>query len=247
MTVRVGTSGWQYRDWRGTVYPPRRPVATWLEAYAERFSTVENNNTFYRLPEAETFRKWRERTPPDFVMAVKASRFLTHIRRLREPEEPVARLLDRAAALGTTLGPVLLQLPPTLTVDVDLLGACLRLFPADVRVAVEPRHPTWWTDGVRATLERHGTALVWADRDSRRITPEWRTADWGYVRMHAGRAEPLPRYGRRALASWADRITSTWRDDEDVFVYFNNDHGGAAVVDAEALRRRLERAGRTCR
>ena len=117
MPMRIGTSGWQYRDWRGGLYPPGVPQRRWLEHYAERYATVENNNSFYRLPARETFESWRERTPDDFVMAVKASRYLTHVRRLRDPAEPVARLLGAAAGLGRKLGPVLLQLPPTLKAD----------------------------------------------------------------------------------------------------------------------------------
>lgn len=245
MPLLVGTSGWQYKDWRNLVYPPRCPQGRWLEEYTRRFVTVENNNAFYRLPEAETFQRWRERTPAGFVMAVKASRFLTHIRRLREPAEPVERLMGRAASLGERLGPILLQLPPTLKADVPLLEDCLAGFPAGARVAVEPRHETWWTDQVRAALERHGAALCWADRDSRPVTPLWRTTAWGYVRFHAGRAQPWPRYGRSALASWLDRITEAWPNDADVYVYFNNDPGGAAVVDAERLCAMAERAGRT--
>lgn len=145
VTLFVGTSGWQYRDWRGVLYPPGVPQRLWLEQYAAAFATVESNNAFYRLPSREVFAAWRERTPADFVVAVKASRFLTHVKRLREPAEPVQRLLDHAAGLGDRLGPILVQLPPTLRADAGLLDDCLRQFPATVRVAVEPRHESWWT------------------------------------------------------------------------------------------------------
>ncbi|MGN9778377.1 DUF72 domain-containing protein [Micromonospora sp. H33] len=143
--ILVGTSGWQYRDWRGRFYPDRLPQRLWLEHFAARFATVEVNNAFYRLPERDTFAAWRARTPDDFCVTVKMSRYLTHIKRLRDPAEPVARFLGRATALGDRLGPVLLQLPPNLPADPDTLDATLRRFPADVRVAVEPRHPSWWT------------------------------------------------------------------------------------------------------
>ncbi|MEV4189373.1 DUF72 domain-containing protein, partial [Streptosporangium canum] len=159
--MRVGTSGWQYSDWRGVLYPPALARRLWLERYGESFETVENNNTFYRLPPRRTFEDWRDRTPDTFVMAVKASRFLTHVKRLKDPEEPVERLLAAAGGLGTKLGPILLQLPPTLTADPGRLGACLRCFPADVRVAVEPRHASWWSDPVREVLSAHGAALCW--------------------------------------------------------------------------------------
>nr|WSW41881.1 DUF72 domain-containing protein [Streptomyces sp. NBC_01001] len=237
MPVHVGTSGWQYRDWAGVLYPPDRPQRLWLEAYAEHFATVESNNAFYRLPSPETFAQWRERTPQGFVMAVKASRYLTHIKRLHDPEEPVHRLMTHAAALGDRLGPILLQLPPTLQADPEVLNACLACFPHGARIAVEPRHESWWTADVRAVLADHRAALCWADRGSRPVTPLWRTADWGYVRFHEGRADPAPRYGRTALRSWADRIGGTWPPDADVFVYFNNDAGGAAVVNARAFAR----------
>jgi uncharacterized protein YecE (DUF72 family) len=229
----VGTSGWQYADWRGRLYPAGVPQRRWLEVYAEHFRTVEVNNAFYRLPERSVFESWRDRTPPGFVVAVKASRYLTHIKRLRDPEEPVRRLLDRAAGLGDRLGPVLLQLPPTLRADAGLLAACLDAFPARIRVAVEPRHDSWWTDQVRDVLTDHGAALCWADRLGRPVTPLWRTAGWGYLRMHEGRAQPHPRYGRRALLSWAERLDAFGSG--DVYVYFNNDPGGAAVVDADAF------------
>ncbi|MER6053459.1 DUF72 domain-containing protein [Streptomyces sp. NPDC001793] len=245
MTLHLGTSGWQYRDWRGVLYPPDVPQRRWLEEYARHFATVESNAAFYRLPEASTFADWRDRTPGDFVMAVKASRYLTHIKRLRDPQEPVRRMMTRAAHLRPRLGPVLLQLPPTLHADAGLLDACLDCFPAGTRVAVEPRHDSWWTDAVRAVLERRGAALCWADRGSRPVTPLWRTADWGYLRFHEGRAEPWPRYGRQALHTWLRRIADTWPDRADVYAYFNNDPGGAAVLDATRFAHEATAAGRT--
>ncbi|MFI6513806.1 DUF72 domain-containing protein [Streptosporangium sp. NPDC050855] len=228
----VGTSGWQYADWRGEFYPSGVPQRLWLERYAETFGTVENNNSFYRLPARETFENWRERTPRTFVMAVKASRFLTHIKRLKDPQEPVERLMAAAGGLGDGLGPILLQLPPTLRADAGLLDACLGCFPAHVRIAVEPRHESWWSDPVRETLAAHGAALCWADRLGRPQTPLWRTADWGYLRFHEGRANPWPSYGDDALRSWLRRLGETWDDRCDVYVYFNNDPGGAAVRNA---------------
>ncbi|WP_066928310.1 DUF72 domain-containing protein [Streptomyces sp. NBRC 110611] len=245
MTVLVGTSGWQYKDWRGLLYPEDRPQRLWLEEYARQFATVESNAAFYRLPEEKTFADWRDRTPEGFVIAVKASRYLTHIKRLRDPQEPVRRLLSHAAALGPRLGPVLLQLPPTLHADAGLLDDCLACFPDGTRVAVEPRHDSWWTAEIRTVLERRGAALCWADRCSRPVTPLWRTADWGYLRFHEGRAEPWPRYGRQALTTWARRIAGTWPDRADVHTYFNNDPGGAAVLDAAAFAHAVSAAGRS--
>ncbi|GAA1967860.1 DUF72 domain-containing protein [Catenulispora subtropica] len=242
MPILVGTSGWQYKDWSGVLYPRETPQRLWLEAYAAVFATVEVNAAFYRLPKPETFAKWRDRTPDDFIMAVKASRYLTHIKRLRGPREPVRRLMDAAQSLGTRLGPVLLQLPPTLRAVPDDLDACLRCFPAGQRVAVEPRHESWWVPEVRKVLERHGAALCWADRGSHLMTPLWRTADWGYVRLHDGRAAGH-HYGRRALARWSERILGERPASADFYVYFNNDMGGAAVRDAVAFARAARRDG----
>ncbi|MFE9839002.1 DUF72 domain-containing protein [Streptomyces sp. NPDC005551] len=245
MTVFLGTSGWQYKDWRDVLYPAGVPTRLWLEAYAARFATVEVNNAFYRLPARETFENWRERTPPDFVVAVKASRFLTHIKRLRDPEEPVQRLMSHAAGLGDRLGPVLLQLPATLRGDAGLLDDCLARFPAGTRVAVEPRHESWWTPAVREVLETRGAALCWADVLARPVTPLWRTTDWGYVRFHVGRTRRWPHYGRQSLMTWAGRIAETWSDDHDVYTYFNNDPHAAAVLDAVVFARAATASGLT--
>ncbi|MFI8534342.1 DUF72 domain-containing protein [Streptomyces aquilus] len=235
MTRYVGTSGWQYKDWRGALYPAGCPMRRWLEEYAAHFPTVEINNAFYRLPSRENFAAWRERVPADFVVAVKASRYLTHIKRLKDPEEPVHRLMSHAEGLGARLGPVLLQLPPTLKADARLLDACLACFPSGTRVAVEPRHASWWTPEVREVLESRSAALCWADVCARPVTPLWRTADWGYVRFHEGRAKDWPRYGRRSLETWAARVEDTWSAGEDVYAYFNNDPNAAAVENARTF------------
>jgi len=218
------------------------PQARWLEHYAERFATVEVNNAFYRLPEATTFEAWAARTPPDFVAAVKVSRYLTHVKRLREPAEPVERFLSRARHLGPKLGPVLLQLPPNLVADGRALEATLDELPPDVRVAVELRHDSWFTEDTRRILVDHGAALCLAD-SPRRTTPYWRTADWGYVRFHEGRARPHPGYGRQALATWARRLADMWPPSADVYAYFNNDHLACAVSDARVFAMACSRAG----
>jgi uncharacterized protein YecE (DUF72 family) len=242
MPLLIGTSGWQYRSWRETFYPSGMPQARWLEHYAARFQTVEVNNAFYRLPEARTFADWASRTPDDFQVAVKMSRYLTHVRRLRQPAEPVQLFLSRARHLGAKLGPVLLQLPPTLRADIPALDATLGCFPSAVRVAVELRHESWFTDETAGLLAGHGAALCLADGPKLR-TPLWRTADWGYVRFHEGRATPHPCYGRAALSSWARRLADTWGEDADVFAFFNNDERGCAVRDATALATAAGRTG----
>jgi uncharacterized protein YecE (DUF72 family) len=231
MSWRVGTSGWQYRDWRGDFYPAKLPQRQWFEFYAEVFDTVEVNNAFYRLPEREVFESWKKRTPAGFLMTVKGSRYLTHIKRLNDPAEPVARLLERCRGLGRKRGPILLQLPPNLPAAPELLDATLKCFPRTVRVAVEPRHESWWCDEVRQLLTHRGAALVWADRAEQPLNPLWATTDWGYLRLHRGKAGWA--YSKTSLRQWAQRLQESFSEG---FVYTNNDPGGAAPRDALTLR-----------
>ncbi len=239
----VGTSGWQYRHWRSRFYPPKLASRSWLEHYAAAFATVEVNNTFYRLPARATFEDWRARAPHDFVFACKASNYLTHYRRLREPAEPVARLLDRLSGLGEKTGPVLVQLPPDLRADAARLDATLCEFGRRARVAVEPRHSSWFSEEIRAVLAAHGAALCVADRGSRLVTPLWATADWTYVRFHFGRSQPVSCYGRRALQTWVARVRDLVDVHGDAYIYFNNDGHGCAVRDAVVFADLARRAG----
>lgn len=239
--VLIGTSGWQYRHWAGGFYEGV-PQRAWLESYAEHFDTVELNNSFYNLPERRNFEAWRARTPEGFVFSVKMSRFLTHIKKLQEPEEPVARFLDRVEGLGPKLGPVLIQLPPSLQANPQRLDAVLALFPRGMKIAVEFRHDSWYTEEVRDLLHQHGAALCLAD-SPRRATPDWRTTDWGFVRFHEGRATPSPCYGEDALRTWVERIARLWQPDEEVYVYFNNDTRSCALRDAGVFAGLCEKAG----
>jgi uncharacterized protein YecE (DUF72 family) len=242
--VFIGTSGWQYAHWRSRFYPAAVPQKEWLEFYCRHFATVELNNSFYRLPSAAVFRSWRRRTPEGFVVAVKASRFLTHVKKLADPAEPVRRFLERALELGGRLGPVLLQLPPRFHAAPERLEAALAEFDraAGLRVAVELRDESWFSDEVRAILERHRAALVLADTP-RRKQPQWRTADWGFVRFHEGIASPRPCYSEPALRRWSARLAEIYGPAEDVYVYFNNDPRGCAIRDAGVFARLVEEAG----
>jgi uncharacterized protein YecE (DUF72 family) len=243
MPLFVGTSGWQYRHWVGRFYPRGPRPADDLVFYAARFQTVELNGTFYRLPAAATFAAWAQRTPPDFVFALKASRYLTHIKRLKDPTEPVQRLMARAVHLGVKLGPVLLQLPPTLSRDIGRLRDALAAFSAGVRVAVEFRHESWFTDETRRLLELHGAALCLADRGSKLVTPAWRTADWGYVRFHWGTATPASCYEPEVLAARAELVATLWGPAAAVYAYFNNDPHACALADAVVFAAAARRVG----
>jgi uncharacterized protein YecE (DUF72 family) len=235
MAVLVGTSGWQYDDWRGRFYPKDLPKSEWLRYFSEAFPTVEVNNTFYQLPKEETFVAWREASADGFLVTVKASRYITHLRRLRDCRDPVRLLWSRCRRLGKKLGPVLFQLPPNFKADVDLLRAFLRLLPKSMRPAFEFRHPSWENEETHRALDEAGCALVLADRPRARL-PNVVTGGWSYIRFHQGSLVG-PGYSRAKLRRWADRIADM--PTRDTFVYFNNDTGGAAVRDAMTLRELL--------
>jgi uncharacterized protein YecE (DUF72 family) len=242
--VLIGTSGWQYADWREPFYAGV-PARRWFEHVLANFATVELNVTFYRLPKREVFAGWYTRSPADAVITVKASRYLTHIKRLRDPSGSVAMLMERVEPLRNKLGPILIQLPPDLQADPTALAETLDAFPTGTRLAVEPRHTTWWTDEVRDVLTQRNAALVWADRKARPVSPLWRTADWGYLRLHEGATQVWPFYGQRSLATWAERIADAYDDAADYFVYFNNDPNCAAVDNAVTFAAELRKLGRT--
>ena len=241
MAIRIGTSGFIYEHWRRRFYPPSARGSE-LELYARTFDTVELNVTFYRMPSSSTFRSWAARVPDGFLFAVKASRYLTHVRRLKEPRSSVELLVERASELGPHLGPILIQLPPDLELDLAGLVATLDAFPAGIRLAVEPRHSSWFVEDVRRVLADRNVALCAADRRGP-ITPLWRTADWAYLRFHAGRATPRSCYGTGALETWAERVEATWGRDSTGFVYFNNDGNGCALRDASVFAHTLDRRG----
>jgi uncharacterized protein YecE (DUF72 family) len=231
----VGTSGYVYADWRRRFYPARLPAREWLAFYAGRFPTVELNNPFYRLPAAETFAAWRRQVPAGFVFAVKASRFLTHMKKLRDPAAPLALLLERARPLGDTLGPILFQLPAAFRANVDRLDgflAELERQARDQRAVIEVRDPSWLDPEIVRRLEKAGIALCLADWRDVPVTGPL-TAGFVYVRRHGTRRGSYP---EAALRADARAIRSWLREGRDVYVYFNNDAGGHAVRNARRLR-----------
>jgi uncharacterized protein YecE (DUF72 family) len=234
--VRVGCSGWSYRDWRGVVYPKGVPTTRWLECYASRFDTVEVNATFYRLQKEETVRHWAEQVPDGFLFAVKASRYLTHIRRLREVETGLRRFWEPLAPLRESgkLGPVLWQLPANFQRDDEVLADLLAALPPASH-CFEFRHPSWFRQPVYELLEDAGASLVIGDDARRELPPASPVGPLAYVRFHYGSRGRDGNYSERELATWRRRIAA-WRGQREVFAYLNNDWRGYAPRNAETLR-----------
>jgi uncharacterized protein YecE (DUF72 family) len=240
--VRVGCSGWQYKDWRGRLYPEGLATSRWLACYAEEFDTVEVNSTFYRLASREAVASWAAETPDGFLFAAKASRYLTHVRRLREIEEGIHRYYERIMPLveADKLGPVVWQFPATFRREGDALervAAALELVPPG-RHCFEFRHESWFAEEVYALLREHDAALVIGDHPRWPFQARELTAGWTLVRLHHGRRGRRGNYSETELDEWARRIAQ-WRRRADVFVYFNNDWEGFAVQNARSLKRRL--------
>lgn len=238
--VHVGCSGWNYPHWRERVYPKGLPARRWLEHYARLFDTVEVNNTFYRLPSRSAVASWAEQTPGDFIFAVKASRYLTHMKRLTDMEAGVERFYERIEPLiaAGKLGPVLWQLPGSFRRDDDRLAAALERLPAG-RHCFEFRHESWFTEPVYELLRSHDVALVIGDHPARPFQSHELTADWTFVRFHYGSRGRNGNYSDSELDTWRRRIAA-WRSSVEVFAYFNNDWEGFAVRNALRLQRGLK-------
>jgi uncharacterized protein YecE (DUF72 family) len=229
MQVRVGTSGYNYPEWKGTFYPADLKSARFLPYYAERFSTVEINATFYRMPTAKTVEAWAAAVPDGFTFVLKAPQRITHFARLRDVDDPVRAFCDAARALGPRLGPLFFQLPPNLKKDVSRLGDVLVLLPPDLRAAFEFRHESWFADDVYERLRARNAALCIADTEEG-TTPAEATADWGYLRL---RAVEYPDEDLRRWVATVRRVGAHWRD---AFVFFKHEERGTGP----ALARRFE-------
>ncbi len=240
--VRVGCSGWQYDSWRGQLYPAGCPKRRWLEVYAEHFDTVEVNSTFYRLARRAAVAGWVSQTPPGFLFAVKASRYLTHVRRLREIEEGIKRFYEPIEPLieAERLGPVLWQLPENFHRSDERLAGLLELLDKGppARNTIEFRHESWFVPEVMAMLRSHGVALTIGDHPSRRFQTYEATADWRFIRFHYGARGRIGNYSATEIAEWAQRIRQ-WRRREAIYVYYNNDWNSYAPANAKLLIRRL--------
>jgi uncharacterized protein YecE (DUF72 family) len=238
--ARIGCSGWNYKHWRGSFYEPGLPAGRWLERYSESFDTVEVNSTFYRLPRREAVAHWVEQTPPAFCFAVKASRYLTHVRRLAGIADGVAAFYERIQPLldAKRLGPVLWQLPENFHRDDERLADVLHALPPG-RHAFEFRHASWFAPEVYAQLRAYGVALVIGDHPQRPFQTFEATTSWRFLRLHYGRRGRRGNYSPSELAEWAARIRR-WRRHGTVFAYFNNDWEGFAPRNALALRELVE-------
>ena len=234
--IWIGCSGYVYKHWHGPFYPHDLPSTKWLQFYAQHFPTVELNNTYYMLPAERTFQGWAKNAPDGFLYAVKANRFITHMKKLKEPEEPLKRMFDRAVLLGEKLGPVLYQLPPRWRYNGERLEGFLRALPQGYRHAVEVREPSWLNPDFFSMLERFRVAFCIASLPLYQ-TPIVATAPFVYIRFHGSDAMYLYKYTTGELRYWRDVIHRFAAEGREVFCYFNNDPNAWAVQDALELMR----------
>lgn len=239
MEFYIGTSGWHYDDWEGLFYPEKLPKTRWLEFYATQFTTVELNNSFYRLPTETAFQKWHNNTPSNFVFSVKASRFITHIKRLKDAGDALEKFITRVRGLGEKLGPILFQLHPKMQRDDERLEAFLRQLPNSGKYVVEFRHSSWLVPDVYEILRRHGAGFCVFDMPGLK-SPVLATADFAYIRFHGPEKLYSGSYPDNLLKDWANNIKELSKCCNAVYAYFNNDVGGHAVENARTLRRYLE-------
>lgn len=241
VTVRIGTSGWMYDHWRGILYPPDLPKQRWLSRYAQVFDTVEINASFYHLPREESFRRWYDETPSSFLFAVKAPRYITHLKKLQGVTEALSQFFKRVTLLGEKCGPLLFQFPPRFSFQREVFKAFLRELPSSFLYTFEFRHPSFFCEEVYELLTRYRVALCFAD------TPffpyaEVITAPFVYLRLHGAQSLYTHRYSDAELERWAAKIAG-WRKSYPVYCYFDNDYAGFAVENACTLRNLLSETG----
>lgn len=239
--IRIGCSGWNYRHWRGAFYPPDLAQKDWFAFYAGVFDTVEINNSFYRLPKAETFAQWRDRAPQHFRYAVKAPRLITHMKKLKEVDEPLSRFLDHARALDDRLGPILYQLPPRWKFNRERLESFLALLPRDLVHVFEFRDPSWMTDEVLTLLDQRGASFCTHDMPGLDV-PRRAVGPVAYVRFHGTGGKYWGRYPVKLLRGWCDWIVGEAARGRDIWAYFNNDIHADAIAGARALIAMVKKA-----
>jgi uncharacterized protein YecE (DUF72 family) len=234
----VGTSGWHYEDWKGLFYPADLTKTKWLEFYGRHFFSVELNNSFYHLPSEKAYINWRETSPKGFIFAVKVNRFITHIKRLKDAEEPLHNFLDRADLLVDKLGPLLYQLPPNMKRDDERLESFLGVLPDRYRHVFEFRHESWFDDEVFRVLRRYNAGFCVFDMPEL-TSPVVATSDFAYVRFHGSDGLYSSSYGDKELTDWAKKIAKLAEQLKAVYVYFNNDISGYALNNARTFSRLL--------
>lgn len=237
-TIRIGTSGWTYDHWRGPFYPADLGRAAWLQFYAAHFDSVEINNSFYRLPAAQTLRHWRDSVPDGFRFAFKASRYITHMKKLQDPEQGLTALLQRAAVLGDRLGPILFQMPPRWHCNSERLAGFLAALSGDFRYAFEFRDHSWINERTQAMLAAHDVAFCIYELDGF-LAPKTITTDFVYVRLHGPGGPYQGDYAPRTLSGWAGAFSAWSRQGRAVYCYFDNDQAGHAAANAGSLRKML--------
>ncbi len=238
--MHIGTSGWHYDHWRGPFYPVDLAKVNFLRYYQERFHSVEINNSFYQLPKEKTLIAWRENAPEGFIFAVKASRYITHLKKLTEPDQSVKTLFDRIKLLGNKLGPVLFQLPPHFQFNAARLETFLQALPRDYRYALEFRDPSWLNAEACRILSHYQAAFCIYEFAGRR-TPHEVTTDFVYIRLHGPGDAYQGSYDNRELTEWARAITAWVNQGKEVFCYFDNDAAGYAAQNALTLKEMLDK------
>jgi uncharacterized protein YecE (DUF72 family) len=230
-SIHIGTSGWHYDHWEGAFYPEGMAKKEYLEFYAQKFHTAEINNTFYQVPQKTTLKSWRNAVPKHFIFSVKASRYITHMKKLKDPKQPVSKFLTQIEALGEQLGPILFQLPPRWSVNLKRLDSFLRALPSGFRYAFEFRDSSWCQERVYDLLSEKRAAFCIYDFD-RRQSPKKVTTEFVYIRLHGPEGPYKGQYDTSFLSGWAGAISTWVRKKKEVFCYFDNDQSGYAAQDA---------------
>jgi uncharacterized protein YecE (DUF72 family) len=237
--IHIGTSGWHYDHWQGPFYPESIPKEEFLAYYCERFHTVEINNTFYQMPEKKTLSNWKETVPQDFIFSVKASRYITHMKKLKDPSQPVNKFLNRVDTIKDRLGPILFQLPPRWHCNPERLINFLDKLPSGYRYTFEFRDPTWFKEEIYDILRDNNAAFCMYDFNGR-LSPKIITSDFIYIRLHGPDGKYSGQYSEQALAEWVGAFSQWLKKGEEIFCYFDNDEKGYAVQNAIELRKMLE-------
>ena len=234
--IRIGTSGWYYDHWKELFYPAGLPKSKWFEHYAQHFDTVEINNTFYHLPKEQTIQRWHAIAPQGFLYAVKANRYITHIKRLKDASEPLGRFFERVGLLKNTLGPILYQLPPSLHKDLDLLASFIKLLPKRKEAVFEFRHKSWYEDDTFELLSKLGVGFCIHDMPGKE-SPRVVTGETIYIRFHGTTGRYAGSYPKSALGKWSEWLKDHSKKLRAIYAYFNNDIDGHAIKNAMQLRK----------